>query len=151
MIFQINQDMIRNGDVILSTVPIDIISASIRVATRSRYSHASLVVDIEQGLCIEAVGVGVRHFSIKRVLIHSKRNVGVFRHKSATPKQLLEVCRCAQNNIQKKYSTTAAVASWLWPAPIVIPYDSAFCSYLVAAAFSEAHLLLSEKEASNLH
>lgn len=148
--FKIRHDLIRNGDVILSRVPNDIISTSICVATGSRYSHASLVVNADQRLCIEAVGVGVRNFSIERVLIHSKENVGVFRHESATPEQLLEVCQCAQNHMQKKYSVKAAVASRLSPLPIKMPYDSAFCSYLVAAAFSEAHLPLSDKEASKV-
>lgn len=150
MTFHIRHDRVKNGDVILSTVPRSFVSAAIRVGTLSRYSHAFLVVDADQGLGIEAVDVGVRNFSIGRVLLHSKNNAKVLRHRTATAVQLVEVCRRAQDHMQKRYSLPAAIASQVSTLHLEVPSDAAFCSYLVAAAFEAAHLPLSEKDASKV-
>lgn len=140
--FVFRGDQVREGDVLLCTIPDDRISKLIRRITGGTFSHTAICTFRPN--FTEADGPGVSEFSLDRFGLMHRGAVRFLRLKNSI-KRSGEIARSAALHAYRyctqDYSTIAAAASVI-PGWNVTPKSRAFCSYLVAAAYDVAGLNL---------
>jgi uncharacterized protein YycO len=128
------------GDIILSTVPTDLLSFIIRVATSSDFSHAAICS--KPGLLVEARGFGVARVALDRLAVRELSNVRVLRLRSETVSNAAEIAakaaEYAEAAVFSRYSYVGAALALLPRLSIERRYDEFFCSHLVAEAYRTA-------------
>jgi len=140
--FRFRWEVLEPGDVICSTVPADPVSRLIRALTWSEFSHVSLCVETKG--CIEA-NENVARFSLLHVGCRSPKNVTVIRLRDDAAPGARDIrLRAGEAGLQflgQPYWTSGAFKS-LFRARPRAQQPGAFCSHLVASAYSAAGLEL---------
>ena len=132
--FALDASKLRVGDVILSTNPDSLVSASIRAVTGSSYSHAILCVN--PPYCVESADFGVVRFRIDRFLIRDPSNIKVLRPsgRSVTSDGLQAAADLGESRVSSEYADRDVFRSLIEFLP-AREEGKFFCSQLVAAAF----------------
>lgn len=131
------------GDIVLSTVPADLLSRTIRVATWSAFSHAAICS--EPGLLVEARGLGVARVSVGRLAVRELSTLRVLRLRADSVQGAARIAATAADYAE----ATVLSRYWHWGAVTAllrhVPVESRsqfFCSHLVAEAYRAAGLEL---------
>lgn len=124
----------RAGDILLSTVQKSAISAAIRAATGSRFSHAA--IHWRSFAFLEAIDCGVCTFNVLASAICDRENVRVLRLKDDYGAELTEqAADAAYALIGREYWVAGAIRAPLGVGSVDVR-GRLFCSYLVAEAFA---------------
>jgi uncharacterized protein YycO len=137
---------LRIGDIILTTVVDSPLSKAIRTATKSRFSHAAMVV--REGIVIEATGDGIKLSSLVGAGARDPENVRVLRMASIDENQRKNL-ENSLGHLFKKYSKVGAVLS-ITDINHEQPDSEFFCSQLVAKSYSDAEIELLSKKPSKV-
>jgi hypothetical protein len=132
----IDMDSLREGDVIFTSQK-GIVSAAVRKATSSNFSHAILYVG--QGSYIHSDSKGVRSDNIQRMLFRTSDMVAVLRPKDCSLGA--RAVLFSRGEIGKEYSVREALAA---KSSVSDPelLNRQFCSRLVAQSYAHAGLKL---------
>lgn len=142
----INPYSLEPGDIILTRSKHTLPSFIIRLFTLSKYSHAAIYVG--RGVIVEAVFSGVRTQNIHRWSEGLENNCAVLRHPNKiAAKRAAQICETYHGAM---YSISDAILSGLSAYffitfPIRIKNTKMFCSRMVAEAFSNSGIIISDK------
>ena len=139
--YAVDQSKLLKGDVILSTNQESTISWTIRIITKSDFSHATICTD--PPWCVESVGYGVLRFVISRFLVGSINNIRILRFDKRSDRVGIaeNAARYADNQVTRKYAKKDVVTCLFRAIPL-LEKGRFFCSQLVAESFRQAGLEL---------
>ncbi len=129
-------DKLQPGDIIL-TLQKGLASKSVRIATKSKYSHA--ILHVGDGSYIHSDKNGVHSGNIQRLLFDKIDSARVLRTKNAYAAKL--ACDFARSQIGKSYSIKEAIKTKFY-IPKFEQNNRQFCSRLVAQSYEYAGLTL---------
>ncbi|WCM87373.1 YiiX/YebB-like N1pC/P60 family cysteine hydrolase [Acidovorax sp. NCPPB 3576] len=138
----INIDSLRPGDIILTSAK-TVISKSIRIATKSDFSH--VIFHVRDGSCMHADSGGVHPLNLQRFLLDEKNTAVVLRLKNYDQFQnaIAFACDFVYVDAGKSYSTREALFSKkLRSSKMQQRENRQFCSRLVAQAYAAAGINL---------
>lgn len=135
--FIIDTTLLQKGDIIFSTTH-QLASKTIRIVTKSNYSHVMLYVD--RLSIIHADGKGVHADNPQRMLFDNINHCEVYRLPQMNEEQLNIAINYLRTLIGRPYSTVEAILSPYYKGR----YKSKklFCSRLIANAFNKANIEL---------
>lgn len=132
-------NLLEVGDIILTTGKHPV-SKSIKVATKSNYSHAMLYVG--HCCCIHSTGDRVHSINPQNILFEKKSDATVFRILPNIKKEVVkQACFLARTQIGKEYTVKEAFKTVL-PSMKRKDVDRQFCSRLVARSYEKAGIKL---------
>ena len=145
--YQFNTKQLCPGDIVLTTDLHALVSKTIRIATRSSFSHAIIVTRPPLG--VEALGVGVVRVNLRGLVVSNRNSVRVLRL-SGDQYHLTRrgAAEYAENQVLALYALKDAIFSIL---PVALPKegDAFFCSNLVAEAYEQAGKKITNKAPKN--
>ena len=138
--YMLEGELLRPGDILLSTQEAKA-SLAIRLFTRSRFSHAAIVLG--DGMYAEAVGLGVRIRSIRTILAP---RLLVRRLASGDTTAAQRAADLARKYVHAGYWTSGAMLA-MFRAARLDDRNLLFCSHLVARCYEEAGAAIVERTA----
>lgn len=143
--FIIDYKKLQKGDVICTTRKKSILSKSIRIVTKSDYSHVLMVYGYSS--FIHADNMGVYSYNFQRLLFNQDDRVLVLRLKEQYKDKIDEICENLKSEVGKVYGTISALNSWLKKSlltRIEDPDTIQFCSKLIAECFNRVGLTITD-------
>lgn len=137
----INGELLRAGDILLTTQITSAVSSVIRTVTRSNFSHAAIIMERSQ--CIEAVGDGVRVVCLDRVCFFDRTNMRLLRLMDSSKGHVAEkAAALARGHLFRPYWIEGAMSAPIRSRGNTVESQRFFCSHLVAHCYREAGLAL---------